>query len=164
MLSDSRIKFEAAYTQHLLSQRVGEDVIELFFDTDSNGNYRLTQVASAWWGWCNNPELSRLRKACDQEFASVEQLSNQVEQLKAKLALYEDVASVDDLAGKLTRLRAASGLSQRELGNKAGVVWSMISKYESGQKITCEQCQSIWKATMELKLRKTDFQCSDNEW
>lgn len=33
-----------------------------------------------------------------------------------------------------------------------------------GQKITCEQCQSIWKATMELKLRKTDFQCSDNEW
>ncbi|UVL53945.1 helix-turn-helix domain-containing protein [Pseudomonas sp. B21-035] len=36
-------------------------------------------------------------------------------------------------AEKLAQLRAQKGLTQRELGAAAGVAWSMISKYESGQ-------------------------------
>lgn len=33
----------------------------------------------------------------------------------------------------LAHLRAKKGLTQRQLGSSAGVAWSMISKYESGQ-------------------------------
>lgn len=36
-------------------------------------------------------------------------------------------------AETLARLRAEKGLTQRQLGSSAGVAWSMISKYESGQ-------------------------------
>lgn len=39
----------------------------------------------------------------------------------------------DQFAQKLALLRAQKGLTQRELGAAAGVAWSMISKYESGQ-------------------------------
>lgn len=36
-------------------------------------------------------------------------------------------------AETLAHLRAKRGLTQRQLGASAGVAWSMISKYESGQ-------------------------------
>ncbi|MFG0323707.1 helix-turn-helix domain-containing protein [Pseudomonas sp. zjy_15] len=36
-------------------------------------------------------------------------------------------------AETLAHLRAKRGLTQRQLGSSAGVAWSMISKYESGQ-------------------------------
>ncbi len=36
-------------------------------------------------------------------------------------------------AETLAHLRAEKGLTQRQLGSSAGVAWSMISKYESGQ-------------------------------
>lgn len=36
-------------------------------------------------------------------------------------------------AETLAHLRAQRGLTQRQLGSEAGVAWSMISKYESGQ-------------------------------
>lgn len=36
-------------------------------------------------------------------------------------------------AETLAHLRAKKGLTQRQLGSSAGVAWSMISKYESGQ-------------------------------
>lgn len=38
-------------------------------------------------------------------------------------------------AENLALLRAEKGMTQRELGAAAGVAWSMISKYESGQSI-----------------------------
>lgn len=39
----------------------------------------------------------------------------------------------NNFAEKLAHLRAQKGLTQRQLGEMAGVAWSMISKYESGQ-------------------------------
>jgi transcriptional regulator with XRE-family HTH domain len=39
----------------------------------------------------------------------------------------------NNFAEKLANLRAQKGLTQRQLGEMAGVAWSMISKYESGQ-------------------------------
>lgn len=39
----------------------------------------------------------------------------------------------ETFAEKLALLRAQRGLTQRELGAAAGIAWSMISKYESGQ-------------------------------
>lgn len=38
-------------------------------------------------------------------------------------------------AENLARLRAEKGLTQRDLGTAAGIAWSMVSKYESGQSI-----------------------------
>ncbi|WP_332773280.1 helix-turn-helix transcriptional regulator [Pseudomonas sp. ESBL1] len=38
-------------------------------------------------------------------------------------------------AENLAQLRAKKGLTQRELGAAAGIAWSMVSKYESGQSI-----------------------------
>lgn len=40
---------------------------------------------------------------------------------------------MNNFAEKLANLRAQKGLTQRQLGEMAGVAWSMISKYESGQ-------------------------------
>lgn len=40
---------------------------------------------------------------------------------------------MNKFAEKLANLRAQKGLTQRQLGEMAGVAWSMISKYESGQ-------------------------------
>lgn len=39
----------------------------------------------------------------------------------------------ETFAEKLALLRAQKGLTQRELGAAAGIAWSMVSKYESGQ-------------------------------
>lgn len=44
----------------------------------------------------------------------------------------QDIQS-ESFADWLTRRRAALGLTQRELGDKVGLAWSMISKYEAGQ-------------------------------
>lgn len=43
------------------------------------------------------------------------------------------MAMTDSFADKLAHLRAAKGLTQRELAAKVGIAWSMISKYESGK-------------------------------
>jgi len=51
----------------------------------------------------------------------------------------------ESLADWLIRARSASGLTQRQLAAKVGVVWSMISKYET--------CHSVPRATTLLKLR-----------
>ena len=40
---------------------------------------------------------------------------------------------MNNFAEKLANLRAQKGLTQRQLGEMAGVAWSMISNYESGQ-------------------------------
>lgn len=129
MLTNQQAQFEKKYGDYLLSQMVKPDNLPIFFEKDGRGNYLSLQVASAWWGWCNNPDLERLRTACEKEFASVEELSNEVQRLRRALAGDTPTGFPE----KLASLRAARGLTQRDLGALSGLAWSMISKYESGQ-------------------------------
>lgn len=77
-------KFEAAYSALLRSEGISEDALVGYFEVRSNGEYASVRTKAAWWGWQNNPELSRLRTACEKEFASVEELNQQVQLLLSK--------------------------------------------------------------------------------
>lgn len=62
----------------------------------------------------------------------------------------------ETFAEKLALLRAQKGLTQRELGAAAGVAWSMISKYESGQsmprlKVLIRLAEALGVTTEELQ-------------
>lgn len=101
-----RSKFEENYTNLLLSEGIGPDSVSGYFERRGNGEYASVRTKAAFWGWLRGQEVLALAIPTSQQALS--------------------------LGERIARLRAASGMTQRELAAKVGVTWSMICKYENG--------------------------------
>lgn len=67
----------------------------------------------------------------------------------------------NNFAEKLATLRAQKGLTQRELGAMAGIAWSMISKYESGQSMP--RLKVLMRLAEALGVSVKDLKGEDND-